>query len=113
MLRAAPRARRALPLRRVSALYSIQLAIPRERANAAALWPLASNSVRREVMSGEVGLGGIEVLMHRRVHRQPSVDQMGWPDSYVASTWRGVLLRSPTKHHEVRLRSVSTPSTGY
>ena len=33
-------------------------------------------------MSGEVGLGGIEVLMHRRVHRQASVNQMGWPDSY-------------------------------
>ena len=82
MLRAAPRARRTLPLRRVSALYSVQLAIPRERAKTAALWPLASNSARRELMSGEVGLEGVEVLMHRRVHRQASVDQMGRPDSY-------------------------------
>jgi hypothetical protein len=82
LLRDAPRARRTLPLRRVSALYIVQLAIPRERANAAVLWPLASNSARRELMSGESGLEGIEVPMHRSVHRQASVCLMGWPDSY-------------------------------
>jgi hypothetical protein len=29
-------------------------------------------------MSGGVGLEEVEVLMHRSVHHQASVDQMGW-----------------------------------
>jgi hypothetical protein len=29
----------------------------------------------------EVGIEESEVLRHRSVHRQASVDQMGWPDS--------------------------------
>lgn len=58
--------------------------MPRDRAKAAALWPLASNWASKDWMSVEDGGVRRELLIHASLRDASPSEQMDWPDSYYA-----------------------------